>query len=556
MADENAANVDVLIVGAGPVGLALAVELGTRGISNEIIEQHERIGRQPRAKTTNVRTMEHMRRWGLAENVRRASPLPDGYANDVVFATRMFGHPIVRIDNAFSARPDRDPRYSEGAQWIPQYAIEGILRQKVLSLPACALRFGQRYAGLSQDGAGVEATVEDLDTGTSRTVRAQYLIGADGGRSTVREHLGFRMEGTYSYAAFCNLVLRLPGLSAAHPHPPALMYWLTNPDSPAVMGPMDRDDTWFLGLQLPDDKMPDEAALRRRVVEAIGRDWEVEILTIDPWFAHQLVADAYGAGRVFLAGDACHLHPPFGGFGMNLGVGDAVDLGWKLAATVQGWGGPDLLASYEAERRLVHRRIIDVAVANTAVLTQHFLHPDLELETDAGQAARGAAADAVLARKRQEFHSLGVVLGSHYAGSPVVIPDDTEPPAESVVEYTPSASPGCRAPHAWLADGRSLYDAFGPGFTLLVMAEHDPAEVQPLVAAAKACGIPLTVFAPDHDELNGLYDARFALIRPDQHVAWRGGDIGDEAASILAVACGGLSPDVQKTKQQIQAVTA
>lgn len=544
MSAHAPSTVDVLIVGAGPVGLALAVELGTRGIRTLVVEQHERVGRQPRAKTTNVRTMEHMRRWGLAGKVRAASPLPAGYPNDVVFATRMFGHSIVRIENAFYARHDRDERYSEGAQWIPQYAIEEILREKAQSLPACSLRFRAKYLGSSMTDAGVEATIQDLATDQTEAVSAAYLVGADGARSAVRDELGFAMEGEHSFGAFCNLVLRIPGLGAAHPRAPALMYWLANPVSPSVMGPMDHGDTWFWGIQLKDDRLPDDGELRRLVAEAIGKDLEFEILTKDPWFAHRLVANAYRSGRVFLAGDACHLHPPFGGFGMNLGVGDAVDLGWKLAAAIEGWGGPDLLDSYEAERRPVHRRVIDVAVENTAVLMQHFIRPELEDATPDGDAARQTVADMVLEHKVQEFHSLGVVLGSHYSGSPIVVADGSSAPAPSVIDYTASAHPGCRAPHCWLADGSSLFDELGAGFTLLATTAYGEDEVAPLLAAAEAAGVPIELLAPEHGRLRELYAARFALIRPDQHVAWRGDTVGPEPAWIIDTVRGAVHPRI------------
>lgn len=524
---------DVLIVGAGPVGLALAVELGTRGIRTLIVEQHERVGRQPRAKTTNVRTMEHMRRWGLADKIRQASPLEAGYANDVVFATRMFGHPIIRFENAFCARPDRDERYSEGAQWIPQYEIEDILREKVESLPSCTLRFGAKYLGSRQSLAGVEVAVEDLATGETETVSAAYLVGADGGRSGVREELGFVMEGDHGFGAFCNLVLRIPGFGKTHPQAPAIMYWLANPDSPAAMGPMDHGDTWFWAIQLKDERLPDDDELRRLVTASIGEDVDFEILIKDPWFAHQLVASGYHAGRIFLVGDACHLHPPFGGFGMNLGIGDAVDLGWKLAATIEGWAGPELLDSYEAERRPVHRRVIDVAVENTAILMQHFVRPDLEDETPAGDEARRAIAETIRQHKHQEFNSLGVVLGSHYLGSPIVVADGTAPPPKDVVNYQASAHPGCRAPHCWLADGTSLFDRLGAGFTLIATAGFVEEEVEPLLTAADNAGVPITLLAPEDERLPRFYGARFALIRPDQHVAWRGDAVGPDPASII-----------------------
>ncbi len=257
--------------------------------------------------------------------------------------------------------------------------------------------------------------------------------------------------------------------------------------------------------------------------------WPIEVVRGDPWVAQSLIADRYAAGRVFLAGDACHLHPPFGGFGMNMGVGDAVDLGWKLAATLQGWGGPALLASYAAERRPVHRRTIEEAERNYAVVGNQLVRPGLEDTDVAGDAVRAAVGEAIRATKGREFRTLGLVLGTRYDASPIIVQDGSTPPADSVETYVPSACPGSLAPHAWLADGSSLYDRFGPGLTLLCTEDGD---ASPLAEAAARRGIPLVVLHLAEPRLASLYGARFALIRPDQHVAWRG-DVLPPAGPLL-----------------------
>ena len=285
------------------------------------------------------------------------------------------------------------------------------------------------------------------------------------------------------------LILRAPGLGRRQVLGDALMYWLVNRTGPCVFGPMDRDDTWFLGAQIPPDAPMDAEAHRARAARAVGPDIAFEIIASDVWSALQLQAASYGTARVQLAGDACHLHPPFGGYGMNLGIADAVDLGWKISALLQGWGGAGLLASYEAERRPVHRRVIDESVENMGTLAQHFFHPDIEDAGAAGDAARATAAAAVQASKDQEFHSLGLVIGYDYESSPIVVPDGSALPPRTVSTYRASAHPGRRAPHAWLAD-------------------------------------------VSREGLGELYGARLALIRPDQHVAWRG-DTAADAETIL-----------------------
>jgi hypothetical protein len=312
------------------------------------------------------------------------------------------------------------------------------------------------------------------------------------------------------------------------------MYWLVNPDVSALLGPMDMHGLWFfMATKLPGNVDPstvDPVAMIRRGTGLA--DLAVEVVRGDPWLARSLIADTYRRGRVFLAGDACHLHPPFGGFGMNMGIGDAVDLGWKLAAALQGWGGPGLLDSYEQERRPVHQRIMDEAAINYATVGNELVRPGIEDDGPDGDAVRREVGDAILANKIREFSTLGVVLGANYHGSPITVPDGTKPPPEHPRHYTPSASPGCLAPHLWLADGSSLYDHFGPGFTLLV-TDGDGAAATAVAEAAGRLGVPLDVAAPGDVRLRPLYRARFALIRPDQHVAWRGDEPPADAPALL-----------------------
>ena len=373
----------VLVVGGGPVGLGLAVELGLRGVRTVLVERSDRHASQPRAKTTNVRSMEHMRRWGIAEQIRASAPLPADYPTDVVFATRLFGHRLAKFENAlFGTRPPRvprDERFAEPAQWIPQYRVEAALRARAAELPCVTLRHGTQLDAIGQDADGVTAEVTELATGARHALRAAWAVGADGARSFVREAIGARMEGRHAYAQHVNLVIRAPALREAMRREPAIMYWLVNPDSAGFCGPMEGDDLWFFMFALnPGEALPDRAALARRLDLAFGRPVAAEILVVDPWSAHSLIADRYRQGRILLAGDACHLHPPFGGYGMNLGIGDAVDLGWKLVAVLQGWGGARLIDSYEAERRPVHLRVIEEAVANSALLARDLATPLLE----------------------------------------------------------------------------------------------------------------------------------------------------------------------------------
>ena len=512
--------VPVLICGAGPSGLALAVELGMRGIACTVIERNDRVGYAPRAKTTHTRTREHMRRWGIAGDLAAAAPFGVDYPSTVHFVTRLSGYRLAVIENAFNCAPERNELYSEHAQWVPQYKVEEVLRKHAMSLPGVRVLFNHEFLGATQDDTGARATVRDLISGCEIDMPCDYLVGADGPRSTIRDLIGAKMEGTYGLSHSYNIVFRAPGLAEKHSQGPGIMYWQINPEVAGVIGPMDQGDLWYF---MPMKRMPDAAALDKdaaadMIRRATGIDLPYEVLSADEWAASQFIADRYRKGRIFLIGDACHLHPPLGGYGMNMGIADSVDLGWKLAAVLQGWGGAGLLDSYEQERRPVHRRVIDEAVANHATLALHLVRPELEADTEEGAALRAQLGGMIAQQRVREFRSLGVVLGYRYEDSPITAHEPGPPPNPPMGVYEPSARPGSVAPHAWLADGRSLYDTFGAGYTLLSFG----ADIGAAVDDAKALGIPLTVVRVDEPRIAALYERRLALIRPDQHVAWRG----------------------------------
>ncbi len=525
---------DVLIVGAGPAGLALAIEMGRLGVRCLVIEQNDRVGYSPRAKTTNVRTREHLRRWGIADNLRAASKLPADYPSNIVFATRMAGPQLTRIENALSCAPQKNDLYSESAQWVPQYVLEEVMRAHAVTLPSVEIRFNSSFLSAEQDDDGVLTTIESVQTKEQVQIRSSYLIGADGARSAIRVAIGATMSGQHGFAKNYNVQFRAPALAGLHQQGPAIMYWMINDDMPSLLGPMDGEDLWYFIATRIDEKRQDLDA-KAMIRQATGLDFEMELLGGDPWYAHNLIADKYSEGRIFLAGDACHLHPPFGGYGMNMGIGDAVDLGWKMAAVLQGWGGPELLASYEAERRPVHKWIMDEAVANYSALGNQLAVPGLEAPGPVGDATRREAAEVIYTAKLREFKSLGAVLGYRYDGSPIVVPDGTAIAPQQAIIYQPSARPGCLAPHLWLADGSSLYDHLGEGFTLIstVLNADNSAELQRVEASARTLHIPLKSLVPNDARLLRRYQARFALIRPDQHVVWRGDTLPQDFSAIL-----------------------
>lgn len=524
----------VLIIGAGPVGLALAIELGQRDIPCLLIERNTRVGFAARAKTTNVRTREHLRRWGIADKLRAASPLGLDYPSNVVFVTRLGGHQLARFENAFYCAPGHNPLYSEHAQWIPQYSLEEVLREHVETLASVEIRFNCELRSFEQSGSGVQAQLHDLTRGEDFQVDADYLVGADGARSIVRDAIGARMQGEYGLSRNFNIVFRAPGLAQAHQHGQAIMYWQVNGDTPSLIGPMDSGDKWFfMPTKLPPGTQRSDIDSAAMIAKSTGIDLPYEVLSTDEWVASRLIADRYRQGRVFLAGDACHLHPPFGGYGMNMGVADGVDLGWKLAAALQGWGGDTLLDSYEAERRPVHEYVLDEAVANHAMLSNQLSADGIEADTEAGALLRQEIGARILATKLREFATLGVVLGYRYDNSPVVVADGTPAPVADFVNYVPTSRPGCLAPHAWLHDGRSLYDLFGPAFTLLASPTAEPEALARAAADAASLGLGLQLIQPLEGGVAALYPAHFTLIRPDQHVAWRGATWPTDGAALL-----------------------
>jgi 2-polyprenyl-6-methoxyphenol hydroxylase-like FAD-dependent oxidoreductase len=521
----------VLIAGGGPSGLAAALELGRAGIRCCVVEPRVDVDTdRPRAKTTSARTMELFRRWGLADRVRAAAPLPVSYAQDVVFCTRLTGREITRFTHAFGLHDERRDEFAESGQQIPQPAVERVLREAVAELACGDVRYGHHVAAVEDGPGGVRARVLAPD-GTVGEIGADYLLGCDGASGVCRDAIGARFAGSSGERPNLSVTFTATGLTEESLCGRAVHYWVLGAEPGGIVGRMDLDGTWW-AIGQGTDAGADPVALVRGLV---GADVEVEVVATDPWAARMLLVDHYRGQRAFLVGDAAHLNPPWGGHGYNTCIGDAVNVAWKLAAVLQGWAGPALLDSYEPERRPVAAATVADAAAQDSRPAGRFAHPALAHDTPEGERVRASVAEALEA-KRGEFHSLGLVLGYHYAGSPVVVDDGSPVPAHEPLRYHGSARPGARLPHRWLPDGSSLFDHLGPGFTVLRL---DPAvDVTPFRIAADGTGTPLTVL-----DLPGLphaadYGAALLLVRPDQHVAWR----GDHAAAAALDTARGADP--------------
>ena len=539
------AETPVLIAGGGPSGLFLALDLASRGIRSTVIEPRTLIDPdRPRAKTTNARTMTHLRRLGLADALRKAAPLPVAFAQDVIFCSALTGREIRRFRNAFQLDIGRYEPQPECGQQVPQPVLEAVLREAVAASTHATLLTGLQLEGYENAASGARRRVTVADASGRRTaVGCSFLAGADGGSSTVRRGLGLRLEGESAALSNISILFRSRDLASAITLDPAVQYWVLGPGTAGMVGRMDLDQTWWAIIQGVDGQAGlDPAALVRSLV---GADIDVDVVATDPWTARMLLAPSYGTDGVFLVGDAAHLNPPWGGHGFNTCIGDAANLAWKIAAALARWSGPRLLASYEAERRPVAARTIRDAAANGKALAYHFADPALAADGDEGSAARARARDD-LAVKQSEFDSLGLVLGYSYSASALVVPDGSPVPAEDPIRYVPSATPGALLPHAWLSAETSVYDVLGPGFTLLADADAlagIPAEgaYAPVLEAAARRGIPVTVIAvgpsDDATPMAELWAADAVLVRPDQHVAWRGSS-AEAAAAALVVAAG------------------
>jgi 2-polyprenyl-6-methoxyphenol hydroxylase-like FAD-dependent oxidoreductase len=515
----------ILIAGGGPVGLALAIELGRLRVECTLVEARDGTINQPKMNFVNVRSMEFVRRWGLTEVVREGGH-PDNFKPNVIWVTAVTGHEIARLN--FPPFREENTRFFSPASdcLISQYWFDPILLQHARTLPTVKLRHRTKLDAFGETADGIEARITDRVTGKSETITAAYLVGADGANSTVREALGVPLSGLphmqdnwhifFNSTELIDIFEETLGNSRfTHLVGPTGMW--------GMITSINWRGLWRFSMSPPpkDESKEHIAALLKK---AVGRDFAFELLNASHWESRKLVADTFRKGRIFLAGDAAHQNNPTGGFGMNTGLGDAMDLAWKLTAAVQGWGGEALLASYDAERRPISVRNVEEATRNFNLHKQYRLGPHLDQDSAEGAAERAAFKQSLYDADIMRHHDTdGIAMGYRYDPSPVIIPDGTPEPPDQVRGYTPTARPGHRAPHVWLDDGVSLIDKFGDGFVLLDF-NGDPS---PLVRAAAARNVPLRVEKIGNEEARRLYEKKLVLVRPDGHVAWRGDTIAD-----------------------------
>ncbi|MBX3610554.1 MAG: FAD-dependent oxidoreductase [Hydrogenophaga sp.] len=567
-ADSPPFDTDVLIVGAGPVGLTLAMDLAGRGVRVTVAELRAWL-EPPSVKCNHVsaRTMERFRQLGVADKLRRGG-LPDTHPNDVVFRTAMTGHELTRIPI-----PNRLERFVDNGgpdTWWPtpepphrinQIYLEPILLEHAAALPNVTLHNRTRVTAFEQDAEGVRATLQSLDDGSERTVRARYLVGCDGGSSSVRKAIGAQFEGTAVIQQVQSTFIRARDLLSRLPGKPAWCYYAVNPRRCGTVFAIDGHETWLVHNHLHPHETDFDAVDRDQSIRhilGVGADFEYEVISKEDWVGRRLVANRFRDRRVFIAGDAAHLWVPYAGYGMNAGIADALNLSWLLAAQVQGWADPAMLDAYEAERQPITEQVSRFAMdhAQKMIRARSAVPPNIEADDDAGRAERARIGEEAYRLNVQQFCCAGLNFGYYYQGSPIIAADpDDAPPPYAMGDFTPSTAPGCRAPHFWLADGRSLYDALGPGYTLL--CTRPGVDARALLAAADAAGIPMQgLDIADEAARPPEYRHALLLVRPDQHVVWRGEKLPGDVQVLLAQLRGATPRTTANTGQHSGLATA
>jgi 2-polyprenyl-6-methoxyphenol hydroxylase-like FAD-dependent oxidoreductase len=531
----------ILIVGAGPVGLALAGDLGWRGVSCMLIEKTDGAIEQPKMDIVGPRTMEFCRRWGIADWVRDA-PYPGDYPQDCIYVTGLNGYELGREPFPGRAQEKFPPQSPQKRERVPQDMFDPILQRFVRTFRHVRLCYETELIAFEETADGVVATVRDMRSGEIREIHADYLVGTDGGNSIVRERAGITMSGNPALTYTTNVMFRCPDFPSLHHTRKGYRFIFIGPEGTwLTIVAINGGDRYRMSIVGSADKVTHtEADIRDALQRAVGRGFDYELLSVMRWVRRELVADRYATERVFLAGDAAHLMSPTGGFGMNTGIQDAVDLGWKLAARVRGWAGSELLRSYEIERRPVAVRNVTEASSNLGRMLatrQRLPPPEIFQAGPAGDAARKDYGEWFAQTMRHEWFTIGFHLGYRYDASPAIWPDGTPAPPLETSTYTQTARPGARAPHVWLPDGRSTLDLFGHGFTLLRLGSDAPSGESVRTAAA-AASVPLDVIHLEGPEVTALYQRRLVLVRPDGHVAWRADREPEDACALIEVVRG------------------
>lgn len=514
----------VVLVGGGPVGLGLAIELGQRGIECVLVERYTVPPPIPKGQNLTQRTMEHLHFWGAEPELRAARTIPKEYGIGGLIA---YGTLLGDYAYDWMQRERVRPFYYTDNERLPQYATEAVLRQRLAALPSVRTLYGWRVEGVEQGGRSVTVVAAEREGPGRAAVRGAYGVGCDGARSVVREAAGITQTRSDHDKLMVLLVFRAPGLhELLTRYPGKSFYCVLTPELQGYwqfFGRVDLGTTWFFHAPVPAGTTKDNYDFRALLHQAAGAEFDVEFEHVGFWDLRFATADAYRAGRLFIAGDAAHSHPPYGGYGINTGFEDARNLGWKLAATLQGWGGDVLLDSYDAERRPVF--------ASTARdFIERSIHVDRDFLAAFDPARDRGAFEAAWAERQSGAVAEVGAFEPNYEGSPVVAG-----PAAGMCSAVGAHAFAARAGHHLapqpLSSGGSVYDALGEGYTLLAF----DADAAPWRAKAAEHAVPLTVVEDTRTGGREQYGAPLVLVRPDQFVAWSGSGLPEDAGRLFAV---------------------
>lgn len=533
----------VLIAGGGPVGLTTAIELAHFGVQSILVERNATTTRHPKMDLTNGRAMELFRRTGLAEKIREVGvPRENNY--DILWISNLKpgSHLLHKFgyDNAdheyWRRRTVNDGTLTlEEPLRVSQIVIEPVMREVAEASDLTDVRFGWALEEFEQDEDGVTATVRNVESGELQAIRAAYLIGCDGGNSTVRAKLGIENEGRRNVVNAYMIHIRSTAYDVLH-HFGQAWHYQTNWGGMIAQNDVDE---WTIHRFLAPGEDATSIDPRKVVEDAFGGPFDFEILVANPWSAHYLVAEQYSVGRVLMAGDACHQFMPTGGYGMNTGIAEVGNLTWKVAAAVHGWGSQALLDSYHTERRSIAKLSWQTSERHLGVRFKigelYEKYNNIHTSTAESAEERARLAYEIAALGNGENEAWGTEHGYIYDGSPIVANEGTQAPAFDCFIYEPTTRPGARLPHVFLEDGRAVYDLLGKWFTVLVT---DGADCSAFTRAAQEIGVPLEIVTIDDAKAATIYEQPIVLVRPDHHVAWRGDAVPGDAKAILQLALG------------------
>ncbi|MEM6399237.1 MAG: FAD-dependent monooxygenase [Cyanobacteria bacterium P01_D01_bin.116] len=524
---------EVLIIGGGPVGMSMAAELRYQEIDCILIEKTDGVVRDPKVSTVGYRSMEFCRRWGISENIRNAG-WDKNHTLDVAWVTSVGEHEIFRVKLPSYAKRTQPLYAPETEQVCPQHWFAPEFLNFLGIYPQGIVKLNSELENFHQSDSGIVANIKNLATGNTETIEAKYMVAADGARAQIRKKCGVDAVEYHQTQTFQSVVFQAPELASQLGERNAMVFFLVNPIIQEPLRAVDGKGQYRLILKPQENGEIHNAYTA--IKAAISFDTPIDVISNLPWRLSHKVAEKFCHGNIFFIGDCAHTLSPSGGFGMNTGIGDAVDLGWKLAANIQGWGGENLLDSYETERRPIAVQNLEAANANLQRTQKRSIPPEIASDSPKGEAIRKQMAEGMeKSGVKKEFDAPGIHLGLRYESS-IIIPDGPAP-EDNTQEWTQSSYPGCRAPHAWLKPGLSTLDLFGHGFTLMCFnsnsSSHPNSQIDRLTKICEEKQIPLTTHQINNPEIAQLYERAFVLVRPDGHVAWRGDSIPQDVEFII-----------------------